>query len=577
MDFKEHLKNSVDIVKVVGEYVRLRKAGASRFVGLCPFHTERTPSFGVNAAQQFFKCFGCGEGGDVFSFIQKIEGVTFFEALKLLAERNGIPLPKRAEYTDPETKVRAAVYRMHEIAFEHFSSLLHSSAGAEARAYLETRGVSRDSIDEFGLGYADRSSRSLMRRFEADGFTPEQAETAGLAVRREDGSLYERFRHRLMFPIHNETGKVIAFGGRALDPEDRAKYLNSPETPIYHKSSVLYNLHRARLDIRKEDRAVLVEGYMDVIGVAAAGVRCAVAPCGTSLTAEQIRALRRHSGYVIVNFDADSAGASAAERSIHLLLDEGMHIRVVELDRGLDPDEFCKMHGAAAYRERLDAARGYFHWMGDRARSKFDMRSAEGRVAAFQFLLPVVQKLPDRIERLATVNDLASYLNVEPGAVLDNFRRTATDRTGKTLSRAVETVSPVEKILLNLFLANEQARREIIPELRNLPALEQFPTRRIFQALFTVYDSQGDVSFADVHARLDPPEQTLLCSAVLADETDGSVLTIEQGMACIHELEKVNQRTQRAALKARVKDAERAGNLAEAMRLAEELGRLERT
>ena len=317
-------------------------------------------------------------------------------------------------------------------------------------------------------------------------------ENSGLLGRREDGSFYDRFRNRLMFPIHNESGKVIAFGGRALDPADEAKYLNSAESPIYEKSAVLYNLHRAKEGIRKADRAVLVEGYMDAIGVSAAGVREVVASCGTALTTQQVQSLRRHSDKIVVNFDPDAAGANAAERSINLLLDESMKVRIVELEGGLDPDEYCKERGAEAYRAKLDKAQSYFYWLADRARAKFDLRTAEGRVAGFQFLLPAIQRLPEKIERVAVANDVAGYLGVDAGLVLENFRKV---RHGPARSKKVapvrEPLRADEKILLNLLVSDAEARRELIAGLEQLPAVERFATRRIFQALFALHAGGG--------------------------------------------------------------------------------------
>ena len=273
------------IVSVIGEYVRLRRQGTSgRYTGLCPFHREKTPSFHVDGSKQAFYCFGCQKGGDVFNFVMEIEALTFFEALRWLAERHGIPMPRRAGYSDEETRRKSWLYQMHEMAQEVFRKTLDSSAGAEARAYLERRGVSQAVAEEFGLGLSDRSGQTLVRRFEQEGVPPEAMEASGLVLKRQDGSgYYDRFRGRLMFPIHSESGKIIAFGGRALAPEDEPKYLNSPETPLYRKSYVLYNLNRAKAEIRKQDRAILVEGYMDVIGVYAAGVKEVVASCGTAL------------------------------------------------------------------------------------------------------------------------------------------------------------------------------------------------------------------------------------------------------------------------------------------------------
>ena len=361
MDFVEQLKSSIDIVKVVGEYVRLRRVGATgRYLGLCPFHQEKTPSFNVNQTRQFYKCFGCGAGGDALKFVMEVEGLTFPETLKLLAERNGVPMPARNEYADADSRLRGALMEMHEIAAQMFRDGLRGSQGEMARAYLNKRGVTQDIIDTFGLGYSDPNGQALTRRLSDGKFTAAQVEASGLVRKRTEGTgYYDAFRGRLMFPIHNESGKVIAFGARAMQGDEQPKYLNSPETPIYKKTSTLYNLHRARDGMRKSNRAILVEGYMDVIGVYSAGVREVVASCGTALTNLQVRAIHRHSDTVVVNFDPDDAGANAAERAIQLLLDEGLHVRVLALGGGaddvkLDPDEFVKRFGADAYRARLD-------------------------------------------------------------------------------------------------------------------------------------------------------------------------------------------------------------------------------
>ena len=455
----------------MGEYVRLKRVGATQsYTGLCPFHTEKTPSFRVHANHQFYKCFGCGVGGDVFKFVQEIERISFYEALKVLAERGGIPLPKRSDYTDADTRLRAAIFQLHEQADQAFRSALRGPAGAEARAYLAKRGISAEQIEIFGLGYADRSGHFLANLFQKQDVASEVMEQSGLVMRREGGGLFDRFRNRLMFPIHNESGKVIGFGGRALSENDQPKYMNSPETPIYRKSFVLYNLHRAKESVRKEDRVVLVEGYMDAIGVYSAGVREVVASCGTALTTQQVQAMKRHSGRIVVNFDPDAAGANATEKSLQSLLDEGMHVRVLELEGGLDPDEYCKKQGAPAYQAALAEAKNYFYWLADRARSRYDMRTAEGRVAAFQFLLPAIQRLTDKIERTAIAGDVAGYLGVDSGLVLENFRKAATDRRDKTLVAPVEPIRHDEKILLKLFLDSEEARDRLIPELKTLPS-----------------------------------------------------------------------------------------------------------
>ena len=576
MDFVAQLKSSVDIIQVVQEYVpRLRRATATRYVGLCPFHNEKTPSFSVRTDHQYYYCFGCSAKGDVLKFVMEMERISFYEALKLLAERHGIPMPKRSEYSDPETKLRAALYQMHELAQEAFRANLQGPLGTEARAYLEGRGVTPAIAAEFGLGYAERSGRGLVRLFEQQAFTKPQLDESGLVGKRDDGSVYDRFRHRLMFPIHNETGKIIGFGGRALDPNEQAKYLNSPETPIYRKSYVLYNLHRAKNAINKSDRAVLVEGYMDVAGVYAAGIHEVVASCGTALTNHQVQAMKRHSQKIVVNFDPDPAGANATERSINMLLDEGMHVRILELEDGLDPDEYCKAHGADAYAAKLAAAKNYFYWLADRARGKFDMKTSEGRVAGFQFLLPAIQRLSDKLERLAVVNDVAGYLGVDAGPVLENFRKAAAQRE-KTVRPAAEPVRPVERLLLNLLLANADARSHLLPRLKHMPGLSQFATRRIFEAVFALDEAGEPVDFAGLDARLEDHDRNLLVTAVLADETDNAVLSLEQGEACLSRLESSQRDEERAELKAKVRAAERGGDMGEALRLSAELSRFDR-
>ena len=568
MDFVDQLKSQVRIEDVVGEYVKLRKSGASRYMGLCPFHNEKTPSFTVHVVHQFYKCFSCGAGGDVVKFVMEKEGLSFWEALKQLAERYGIPLPKRSQYSDEDSRLRGAAFEMHEMAQEAFRANLESAAGEAARAYLARRGVAPETIAQFGLGYAERSGQALVRMFGKRNFSSAQMEQSGLMGQRQDGSLYDRFRNRLMFPIHNESGKIIGFGGRALAADDEPKYLNSPETAIYKKSYVLYNLHRAKEAIRKQDRVILVEGYMDAIGVTAAGVANVVASCGTSLTAPQVQAMKRHSARIAVNFDPDAPGANAAERSIGLLLEEGMQVRIVELDGGLDPDEYCRDRGAAAYQQRLDDAKGYFYWLADRARAKHDVRSSEGVVAVLNALLPAVEKVTDPLERSAIANDLASYIGVPQGMVLDSFRKTAASRQEKPMERPRIALRHDERLLLNAILADEDVGKEIVGQLQQSDAVAGFASRRVFQAALSLVSAGGRLSFENLHARLEEADQNLLAEAVLEGEpevTPGAVA------AAMESIRRSQERGLRDQIKARIREAERGGNWEEALRLAAEL------
>jgi DNA primase len=572
MDFVEQLKSSVDIVSVVGEYVKLRRSGANRYMGLCPFHSEKTPSFTVHVVYQFYKCFSCGVHGDVVKFVQEKDGLSFYEALKSLSERYGIPMPKRSGYADEDSKLRGALLVMHEQAEENFQANLKSQAGEAARGYIAKRGLAPETVEHFGLGYSDRTGRALVRLFEQRGFPVAQMEESGLVGKRQDGSLYDRFRNRLMFPIHNESGKIIGFGGRALSPDDEPKYLNSPETPIYKKSHVLYNLHRAKEGVRKDDRAILVEGYMDAIGVTAAGFRNVVASCGTALTTQQVQAIKRHSHRIAVNFDPDAPGVNAAERSVDLLLAEGMQVRIVELDGELDPDEYCKERGAAAYQERLEGAKGYFYWLADRARAKHDMRTAEGKVAVLNFLLPKVQNINDQLERMTIANDVAGYIGVDRGMVLDHFRKAVAVRSEKTIERSMSPLRQDERMLLVALLTNAEMRADTIAPLRSLQTIETLPSRRIFQAIFALEEAGGRVSFDAVNGRLEEADQNLLAQTVLHE--DGEI-SREEVVAALESMQRSERQNLRVQLKTRIGEAERAGRLDEAMRLTVELQGLE--
>ncbi len=579
MDFVEHLKSSIDIVKVIGEYVRLKRVGATgRWVGLCPFHQEKTGSFNVNQARQFYKCFGCGVGGDVLKFVQEIEGFTFPEALKILAERHGIPMPKRNEYADADSKLRGALFEIYSMASQMFQANLRGASGAEARSYLVKRGIGPESIETFELGYSEGSGQALVRALGEKQFTQEQLEASGIVRRREDGSGYfDFFRGRLMFPIHNESGKVIAFGGRAMRDQDQPKYLNSSETPIYKKTSVLYNLHRARETMRRSNRTVLVEGYMDVIGVYSAGVKDVVASCGTSLTSAQAGVMRRHSDLVVVNYDPDRAGANASEKAIQILLDEGLHVRVLALDGGLDPDEYVKQNGADVYRAKLDAASTYFHWLADRARQKFDMRSSDGRMEAFKFLLPSVQKIGDKLERAAIANDLAGYLGVDAGLVLDQFKKAATDRRAPAaqVAKQAPPVPAVESILLSAVVASAEVRAEVLPQLTP-DLIVDFITREIFEVLRQIAEADAGAMFSELDARLSPELQNLLHRVIATDDIDDDALFLESARACLRKLESGAMKRRIDGLRARIKSAEREGRIGEALELMAELGALEK-
>jgi DNA primase len=484
--FAEKIKQQADIVRVVGEYVRLKKAGQN-FTGLCPFHPEKTPSFAVHPVKQIYHCFGCGAGGDVFKFVMEMEKCPFPEAMRVVAEKCGMRLPERRERTPEErreSQQRTVLLEMHTAAAEFFTKQLRETAeGKVAAAYLEERGVTAEVSAAFGLGYApgagDALARQLRRHF------PEKLLTAsGLFSQDAGGRPYDRFRRRVIFPIANETGKVIAFGGRALGDE-QPKYLNSPETPIYTKSRVLYHLHNAREAIRQNGFAVLVEGYMDAIAVAGARFLNVVASCGTSLAEPQVALLSRFAQRVVVNYDPDTAGIAATERSIGLLLEKDFDVRVLALPGGADPDAFIRRHGAEKYREALAAAPPYLDYLISRARQT-DLSSVEGKVKALNFLLPFVQRLPNRIARSEWASRIAAHLSVDEPVLRESLRRAAAERRGEVKARpemVFSAMRPAEKRLIKILAEAEDLRGDLARLLDAGGQHRGLATEKIFDAL----------------------------------------------------------------------------------------------
>lgn len=576
MDFAQQVKATADIVTIVGAHVRLRKSGADRYIGLCPFHSEKTPSFSVNGSLQIFKCFGCGKGGDVFNFLMELQGLSFFEALKSLAEQHGLEMPRsgKGPGADADSRKREALLRLHDVAQSFYVEQLRSQPGAEALRYLRKRGFEQEELQEYGLGYAP-SGNALLRHLRNRGFKRGEVRESGLIAERENGAPYDRFWDRVMFPIHADSGKLIAFGGRGLQADRQPKYLNSPETPIYRKNAVLYNLHRARTTMRQSNLAVLVEGYMDVIGVWRAGIRNVVATCGTALTAQQIRVMRRHSDTVVVNFDSDPAGQDAAERSVELLLREGLGVKVLELPDGMDPDEYCRARGADAYRSQLERAPRYFLWLLDRSRKRFDLATSEGRVAAFESLLKSVLLLPDEIQRAMTVTELADHIGLQPSAALNRLQQASqrSERSEGGSSTQIVSLSPGERLLLLLFLHSPDARADLLEKACRI-AERGLPSRRILAAMQAAVQSGEPFQYAAVEGRLEEADRQRLTRLVF--DKDRPVPTLEEGRQALDALRRQVLQERYREVRRGIAEAERASasdKLAELLQRKMELER----
>lgn len=524
------VKQQADIVRVIGEYVKLRKSGAQNFTGLCPFHQEKTPSFSVHATRQFYHCFGCKASGDVFSFVQKIENISFPEAIRLIAQKLDIKLPKMqysSEHEAKDAKLRGQLIEMHERACKFFEDQLRRPEAAHARQYLSGRGLSEEIIRVFHIGYAPDSGFALKDRLKDD-YGEELLRASGLFSWKEGaeaGNIYAKFRNRIMFPIAQENGKIIAFTGRALSTDDKAgpKYLNSPETPIYSKSRVLFNLDRAREAIRHLKYTIVVEGQMDCISVYAAGFHNVVASSGTAFTETQVRLLGRFSKDIVINFDPDTAGAAATDRSLGMLVSEDFHVKILRLEEGYDPDLFIRKKGAPAYAQALRGAPKYFDYLVDRALHSYPVKTPEGKKDAVNYLLPHVQRVSSRIEREGLAQDIAQKLGIDSAILRQEFRAAAVNRSEQPVvsnqRRSAVQLWKADYILVRALssTADRNAKLGFNPREKVLACLEQtavhtaMPTAGLIDELL-----KGDVEIDDALALVQDPGHRELWARIVA-------------------------------------------------------------
>lgn len=575
-DFAQHVKSAADIVRIVGESVRLKKAG-SNWIGLCPFHQEKTPSFSVHSTKQFYYCFGCGAKGDVFRFVMETERVDFLEALRRVAQRSGVPIPaeRPSTPTTPEQRLRKKLAEIHEVAAAFFRRQLQSAQAAALRELIRKRGVKPATIDEFGLGYAPPGPSSLANLLRKEGFKPEELEPSGLVIRREAGGWIDRFRRRWIFPITSETGKVVAFGGRALG-EDQPKYLNSPETPLYSKSRTLYNLSRAREAFRKTNRAVIVEGYMDAIAVHQAGVPNVVASCGTALTSWQCRLLAKYASESVVNYDPDSAGVAATDRSLGILLEEGLTVRVLRLTGGLDPDLFIREKGAEAYQTALEEAPPFFQYLVVRALEMHGTASPEAKLASLNFILTYLSKVPNALIRSELMSDIAQKLDIHSGVIRDAFQKAAMSQQQslREPTAPLGKIPSAEAMLIRLLLEDEAARQEVPTLLERNDLVEEMECAPIVSGLLGMIGAGMEPDLTALADRLTEAQQRTL--AELAFGKEARPVSNSEIKTYILALERRRLQRQRDSLQRRILDAQRLQNHILAMELLKEQTELDR-
>ncbi len=553
--FIDDLKQHADIVVVIQDYVSLKKSGAN-YKGLCPFHSEKTPSFTVNRDKGFFHCHGCKVGGDVFKFLELHEKVGFQDSVKLLAQRFGVSLPEM-EASDEQrasTAERETLLKIHEAAAAWFRAQLLAPGGARVRKQIADRGISDATSAAQALGFAPQSRDALTQAMLGQGFSQASLLKAGLVVQRDDGQVIDRFRNRLMIPIGRDTGSIIAFGGRALEADQQPKYLNSPETPIYSKSRTLYGLHLSKAGLRQSGFVVLVEGYFDFGQVYQAGFP-AVASCGTALTPQQAQQLRRFVSKVVLSFDPDAAGQGATARSSELLVAEGFDVNVAILPTGEDPDVFIRRHGAAGYGERLKQSRPYLEYLLDRAAAGHDLNNDEGRVKFLTEMLPIAARIPDAAMRDRFGDRLAFKARVTDEVVRAQIRKAAVQKQTAVHSGALPSFGNVTKAEKGLiwWLIHEPAPALTALEGLELGDFEGLASRSVLDLARKLNENRG-FSPSVLLERLSMVEAQLVTG--IASEPQPPALSLP---SCVREFRRGRYERERAAVQREIEQLQTRG------------------
>jgi DNA primase len=566
-DIIQQVIDRTDIVELIGSYIPLKKAGVN-FKGLCPFHHEKTPSFVVTPNKQIFHCFGCHEGGNVLGFVMKHERLDFAEAVRLLAGKAGIVIPEVDPGSAAKDSLRQQVLKANEAAVEYYHQNLIAGKEPEveaARGYLKLRAVSLDCARRFRIGYAFDAWDGLSRHLKLKGFGDEVIARSGLVVPRDnDKGYYDRFRGRIIFSIFDYRGRAVAFGARALKKDDKAKYINSPETVLYTKGQHLYGLNWAKDAVSREDAVIIVEGYLDCLRPVEAGIDNVAASLGTALTLDQIRLIRRYTRNVIMLFDMDTAGQSATARSLDLLLEEEMNVRVAALADGEDPDSFILKAGPDAFRQRVAQAVGLFDFKLGRLSLAHNARTIEGRAMICGEMLPAIDKIPSEVVRDGYVRELARRLEIPEETVLRERRRlqgAAAPRAVRVEPAAaieVKEISPDEKFLLQLMLADPrwvaQAQGQLSPEDFREPA-----ARAIVGMIYADFGQGREFNAAVTAGAIDDRAVRSLLTQLVQD----SVLLNDQPKIfadCLKSLRGSRSREERQRLRADMKQAEKQGD-----------------
>jgi DNA primase len=586
--FIDDLKRQADIVRVVQDYVQLKKKGAN-WMACCPFHKEKTPSFSVSPAKEIFYCFGCHKGGSVFNFVMEMERVSFPEAIKLVAEKSGVQLPKLIDDSRFEARRHESeeVVELNKWALEWWEQQLESSSEARiARDYLEKREITDETRNTFRLGYAPDSWDALSIHLRQKGATQDQINRSGLVVKKDEGGSYDRFRGRLIFPVMDIQGKPIAFGGRTLKDED-AKYINSPETAAYVKGRNLFGLNLTRDAIRRDKFVILVEGFLDLIVPYQFGIRNVVASLGTALTPDQVRLLSRFARKVVVNYDGDNAGIQAAKKSIEILLAEDLEVKILVLPDGSDPDEFIRKSGVSEYQRQRGLAQPHLQFVIDQAVRDRKLSNPADKEAAIDEVLPYIRAVRSRLQKREYFDIAMDSLRIGDVGMRRELWQSirmggsGAARIGQATVKRAQVRPTVDEIqLLKLLLDDETVRRIVLPKVD--PAdYESLPTAAIFKAILAIENEATELDFSSLSQKLEGEESAaeLLPMLLMGDEQSPDEEQRDNRLAaekCLDVLRLINIDLRIRELSSEIGDAERAGDEARLIRLSEEYSGLDR-
>ena len=574
----DEIRDRTDIVTVISDHVVLKKVGKN-FKGLCPFHSEKTPSFSVSPDKRIYHCFGCGVGGNVFKFLMEIQSISFPEVLKVLAERAGIPLPRNSSdhSTDPGHKERESLRKLNEAATRYFQSLLKNpEGGLSARNYLTSRHFDAETLERYRVGWAAPTWKGLLTHVQQkSSVTQEQLLKSGLIIKKEDSStVYDRFRGRVIFPIKDLHSNIIGFGGRSINEEDQPKYLNSPETLLYQKSETLFGMDQAKQAIRKENQVILVEGYFDQMRAVQHDVEYVVATCGTALTAKQASMLRNHAETAILIFDSDSAGRSAAEKGFDILLEHGMNVKIVILPDGQDPDSFIQEQGAESFLEKIRNAKPFMESYIDVLVRESPGQTPADKVKMANQILPLLTKIKNTVERSAWLEKFTSKTNIDDRTFLKELSKALTQnqpRMAETKSELAPLLN-LEKHLVHLILSDKETAQmvllEVDPEDFSDPIL-----KTIAQTCRQKIDNDEDLRIDQLLGQTEDPETRNVLSRLGLEsvEFESPERTMKD---CIGKFKNIHLKSKIKDLKLQRLDAAKAGQVERSQELQAQLRKM---